>query len=47
MKYEQLQDVIPANKFSECCGAKVYQPTEEWSQCLDCKEYCTTYEENI
>lgn len=45
MKYEHIQDVIPNDRFSNCCGAKVYQPTPEWAMCLSCKEYCDTYEE--
>ena len=35
---------IIKEKLSHCCGASVYAPTDEWSQCIDCKEYCDAIE---
>ena len=37
---EYILDVTTSDKVSNCCSAKVYAPTDEWTQCMDCKEYC-------
>lgn len=37
---ELLSDVIPSDYESDCCGALVYAPTDDWAICMDCKEHC-------
>jgi hypothetical protein len=38
---ELLSDVTaPTNMMSNCCSGRLYMPTDEWSQCMTCMEYC-------
>jgi hypothetical protein len=42
-----LSDVISDDKVSNCCGAKVYAPTDDWAICMDCKEHCDAVSEEV
>lgn len=33
-------DNILDDLVSDCCGAKVYAPANDWAICMDCKEAC-------
>jgi hypothetical protein len=44
-KFDHLIAGLKQNDIvSDCCSALVWQPTKEWSQCFDCKEYCDAIE---
>lgn len=44
MKTLSEQGVIPKNKESSCCGARVYAPTDDYALCMDCHEPCDAIE---
>lgn len=27
-------------KVSDCCSARIYEPTKDWAKCLNCMRYC-------
>jgi len=35
---DKVNDVVSSDLMSSCCSAKVYNPTDEWAICMDCKE---------
>ena len=39
-KAHELIDDVTGSGMSNCCGAKVYAPTDEWGICMECKEHC-------
>ncbi len=39
-KQQELLNDITTSGESNCCGAKVYSPSDEWAWCTGCNEYC-------